>query len=97
MKGKEVVQGRKRKKNKNAWAWAEKKERKENGFGPVDFDWPKLKPKPIFQIVKYTRSRPNSQAQSDLGPDESKAQLKWAPATSKDGSDYDPPSPVRNS
>jgi hypothetical protein len=28
-----------------------KKERKENesqGFGPVDFDWPKLKPKPIF-------------------------------------------------
>jgi hypothetical protein len=35
-----------------------------------------------------------SQAQSDLGPEESKAQLKWAPATSKDGSDYDPPSPV---
>ena len=38
-----------------------------------------------------------SQAQSDLGPEESKAQLKWAPATSKDGSDYDPPSPVTNS
>jgi hypothetical protein len=39
-------------------------------------------------------SRPKSQAQSVLGPEESKAQLKWASATSKDGSDYDPPSPV---
>ena len=39
-------------------------------------------------------SRPKSQAQSVLGPEESKAQLKWAPATSKDGSDHDPPSPV---
>ena len=39
---------RKKKKKRNAWAWVEKKERKDNGFGPVDFDWPKLKPKPIF-------------------------------------------------
>ena len=38
----------------------------------------------------FTIYKPNP----NWAPEESKAQLKWAPATSKDGSDYDPPSPV---
>jgi hypothetical protein len=54
-------------------------------------------PMPASPIAKHTPAGPSptdlgftihcSKAQSDLGPDESKAQLKWAPATSKDGSD----------
>jgi hypothetical protein len=46
------------------------------------------------QFAIHTHQGPIAKAQSDLGPEESKAQLKWAPAASKDGSDYDPPSPV---
>jgi hypothetical protein len=41
-------------------------------------------PKAQAQSIMDSRIR---QAQFDLGPEESKAQLKWAPATSKDGSD----------
>jgi hypothetical protein len=68
---------RKRKKKK-------KKEEEKIGF----LTW--SKPNPIDQIWAQAQSRPNcydthhcSQAQSNLGPEESKAQLKWAPATSK--------------
>jgi hypothetical protein len=58
---------------------------------------PKSRPKPTSKYAKDTHQGPIAQAQSELGSHKSKAQLKWAPATSKDGSDYDPPSPVRYS
>jgi hypothetical protein len=49
---------------------------------------------PMFSPIRFG---PPISIQSPIRiglPEESKAQLKWAPATSKDGSDYDPPSPV---
>jgi hypothetical protein len=39
------------------------------------------------QLLCTPSASPIAQAQSEMGPEESKAQLKWAPATSKDGSD----------
>jgi hypothetical protein len=52
---------------------------------------------PLFQAQSYLGSQIAPKPNPNWAPEESKAQLKWAPATSKDGSDYDPPSPVRNS
>jgi hypothetical protein len=50
-------------------------------------------PSSTLQFWVFTVHKPNPNWVSQ----KSKAQLKWAPATSKDGSDYDPPSPVTDS
>jgi hypothetical protein len=52
---------------------------KKLGLGPINLDTQG----PIFQLLFTPNSCPIAQAQSEFGPDESKAQLKWAPATSK--------------
>jgi hypothetical protein len=60
---------------------------------------PKLHPGPrpkLYSSINFGFSLFIGPIRFEL-PEESKAQLKWAPATSKDGSDYDPPSPVRHS
>jgi hypothetical protein len=56
-----------------------------------DMDTQAAQAQPIW-VSLFTVHEPNPNWASQ----KSKAQLKWAPAASKDGSDYDPPSPVRN-
>jgi hypothetical protein len=61
-------------------------------------------PMPASPSVMDTQAGPNQPIWASLftvhkpnpnwASQKSKAQLKWAPATSKDGSDHDPPSPV---
>jgi hypothetical protein len=61
-----------------------------NHSSPIDLD---TQEGPSPTELGFIVHKPNP----NWAPEKFKAQLKWAPAASKDGSDYDPPSPVTNS